>query len=59
MSELTIAEPIPGWFAMENRSELQRLIEKHGVKTVIEVGSFLGLSAVWFAQRVEHVFCLK
>ena len=50
--------PIPGWFAEENRRELARLIEQHNIKTVIEVGSFLGLSAVWFAQRVEHVYCI-
>lgn len=51
-------EPIPGWFALENRRELHRLIECHQIKTVVEVGSFLGLSAVWFAHRVEHVYCV-
>ena len=25
---------------------------------MIEIGSFLGLSAVWFAQRVEQVYCI-
>jgi len=58
MSEVTMMEPIPGWFALENRRELHRLIECHQIKTVVEVGSFLGLSAVWFAQRVEHVYCV-
>lgn len=50
--------PIPGWFAEENRSKLSDLITSHDVKTVVEVGSFLGLSAVWFAQRVNHVHCV-
>ena len=54
MSEI----PIPGWFAQENRAKLAELIVAHNIKTVVEVGSFLGLSAVWFAQRVEHVYCV-
>jgi hypothetical protein len=58
MSELTITEPIPGWFADENREELSAIISHRNIRTVIEVGSFLGLSAVWFAQQVEHVYCI-
>lgn len=50
--------PIPGWFAQENRGGLAQLIGEHDIKTVIEVGSFLGLSAVWFAEWVEHVYCI-
>ncbi len=49
---------ISGWFAPENRIELDRLIEEHGIETVTEVGSFMGLSAVWFAQRVRQVNCI-
>ena len=49
---------IPGWFHPENASQLERLIAKHRISTVIEIGSFLGLSAHWFAQRVNHVFCI-
>lgn len=50
--------PIPGWFGDENRRELARLIAEHDVKSVVEVGSFMGLSAVWFAQRVDSVTCV-
>ena len=50
--------PIPGWFARENRLNLAKLIIKCNIKSVVEVGSFLGLSAVWFAQRVEQVHCV-
>jgi hypothetical protein len=50
--------PIAGWFAPENRAKLEELIVRHNIKTVVEVGSFLGLSAVWFARRVEHVYCV-
>lgn len=49
---------IPGWFAEENRLELEWLIATKNIKSVVEVGSFLGLSAVWFAQRVEQVYCV-
>ena len=54
MSEINI----PGWFAQENRDELETLIQMRKIRTVCEVGSFMGLSAVWFAQRVEQVFCV-
>ena len=51
-------EPIPGWFAEESRVELERLILQHSIRSVVEVGSFMGLSAVWFARRVEQVYCV-
>jgi len=49
---------IPGWFPQENADQLERLIAEYQVKSVIEIGSFLGLSAVWFAHRVDQVFCI-
>ena len=49
---------IPGWHHPVNRFIQDRLIQEHDIRTVIEVGSFLGLSAVWFAQRVETVACI-
>lgn len=49
---------IPGWFPQTNKDTLTKLIEEHNVKTVIEIGSFVGLSAVWFAERVEHVLTI-
>lgn len=50
----------PGWFAPENQNALYDLIREHGVKTVVEVGSFLGRSALWFATDplIEHVYCV-
>lgn len=50
--------PIAGWFGEDNRRELARLIAEHNVKSVVEIGSFMGLSAVWFAQRVDSVTCV-
>lgn len=49
---------IPGWFAPENQANLARLIAEHEIRSVIEIGSFMGLSAVWFAHRVEQVTCI-
>lgn len=52
--------PIPGWFADENRAWLARLIESREIRSVVEVGSFMGLSAVWFAQQrdIHSVHCV-
>ena len=58
MSDYRRDIPIAGWFAHENQRELFRLIQQHDIRTVAEIGSFMGLSAVWFAQRVEHVYCI-
>lgn len=54
----TFEDEIGGWFAPENRAILAQLIVEHRIKTVIEIGSFLGLSASWFVRRVEHVTCV-
>ena len=49
---------IPGWFPTTNKETLERLIKEHNVKTVLEIGSFVGLSTAWFAERVEKVFTI-
>lgn len=46
---------IPGWFPTTNKETLEYLIKKYNIKTVLEIGSFVGLSTVWFAERVEKV----
>jgi hypothetical protein len=50
----------PGWFAKENQEQLARLIAQHSVRTVAEIGSFMGCSAIWFASQpgVEMVYCI-
>jgi glycosyltransferase involved in cell wall biosynthesis len=47
-----------GWFGDENKRNLERLIAKYNVKTVCEIGCFLGYSTAWFARRVEKVYCV-
>jgi len=51
---------IPGWLSDENREQLEDLIAVHDVRSVIEIGSFMGLSAVWFAShpQIERVTCI-
>lgn len=49
---------IPGWFHQHTADTLTKLIQEHGVKDVTEIGSFLGKSAVFFATRVEQVYCI-
>lgn len=51
-------DAIPGWFGMANRSNLQRLIQEYSISEVIEIGSFLGQSTIWFAQRVPVVYAI-
>ena len=47
-----------GWFGDDNKRKLEELIAKYNVKSVIEIGSFLGYSTAWFARRVERVTCI-
>lgn len=41
-----------------SRRRLASLIREHQVTSVIEVGSFVGLSACFFAERVDDVVCV-
>jgi autotransporter strand-loop-strand O-heptosyltransferase len=51
---------IPGWFDPANQKQLESLIKQHDIHSVIEIGSFLGLSAAWFAKhpQIEYVTCI-
>lgn len=49
---------VVGWMPPNVRTSLQSLIDEFQVESVIEVGSFLGLSACWFAERVGSVVCV-
>lgn len=49
---------IRGWFMQENRDTLAALIVQCQIRTVLEIGTCFGLSAGWFAQRVERVTCV-
>lgn len=40
-----------GWFPEENKETLSRLINEHNIKTVIEIGCFLGKSTAWFVEQ--------
>jgi hypothetical protein len=51
-------DEIGGWFHPNNRRHLDRLIKEYNIQSVLEIGSFLGLSAIWFARRVPQVTCI-
>lgn len=51
-------QQVAGWMNDGMRDTLQMLIDKFQVTSVIEIGSFIGLSACWFAERVESVTCI-
>lgn len=40
-----------GWFPTENANALDSIIEKYNIKTITEIGSFLGRSTVFFASK--------
>jgi predicted O-methyltransferase YrrM len=55
---MTEIPEIFGWFPQANQDELVQLIEKHEIETALEIGTFLGRSAVWIAKRVQHLWCI-
>ncbi len=56
---MTYERSMTGWFGKESQDKLTELIDKYNIKTVIEVGSFVGMSAEFFAlQNVERVWCI-
>lgn len=48
---------VMGMMSEGSRARLDWLIREYDVRSVIEVGSFMGLSACFFADRVEQVTC--
>ncbi len=48
------------WLCPGNQQKLDELIEKHEVRSVLEIGSCYGASAVWFARhpQIERVTCI-
>ena len=46
---------LAGWLSLGNATHLRRLIRDHDVQSVLEIGSFCGLSTLLFAMYVPHV----
>lgn len=44
-----------GWFPDKSRDILEKLIKDYNIKSIIEIGCFLGRATVWFATRVDKV----
>lgn len=53
-----VQQEIFGWFSEGHRRALDTLIKNNHVRTVLEIGTFLGKSAAWFAARVDTVTCV-
>lgn len=49
---------VPGWMPTDVQHILSSLLDEFEVDSVIEVGSYLGFSACWFAERVSDVVCV-
>lgn len=48
-------QDIFGWFPAQNAETMDWLIEENEINSVIEIGSFLGRSTAFFAERVDIV----
>ena len=51
-------EPPDAWLYPHVAAKLDELIRKHNVRTVLEIGTCYGASAIFFAQRVDRVACV-
>lgn len=49
---------IPGWFLDHAKAKVGDLIERYAIRSVVEVGCWLGHSTAWFAHRVDCVTCV-
>ena len=49
---------VVGYMSEGSRFRLDRLIVEYEVRSVIEVGTFVGMSACFFAERVDQVVCV-
>jgi predicted O-methyltransferase YrrM len=46
---------LDGWYSLANRKAIKRLISAYKVNTIVEVGSWIGLSTVDMAKKIpEH-----
>ncbi len=49
---------VVGYMSQQSRWRLDQLITDYKISSVIEVGSFVGMSACFFAERVDQVTCV-
>ncbi len=49
---------IIGWFPKESEVFLETLIKENNIRTVVEIGSFVGKSTVFFAQHCDKVYAI-
>lgn len=49
---------IAGWFHQESQDALEKIIKENDIRTVAEIGSFVGKSTAFFAGLVEKVYAV-
>lgn len=47
-----------GWFPIESERFLEQSIKENDIKTVIEIGSFVGKSTIFFARHCDKVYAV-
>lgn len=55
---MSAADSIKGYLHVEVAARLMQLISDNDVHSVIEIGSFVGKSAVFFSELVDTVICI-
>lgn len=53
-----VPKNVHGWFTDPKKKTIERLLKENKVKIILEVGSWLGQSALFFADRCQYVICI-
>lgn len=53
-SSVTLPKKLLGWFSPSNQKNLKIIIKEKKPSTIVELGAFLGLSAVFFARNMPE-----
>lgn len=51
-------DPMDAWLYPHVAKKLEELIKRHDIRTVLEIGTCYGCSAIWFGKRVDRVYCI-
>jgi predicted O-methyltransferase YrrM len=50
-----VVEIVPGWFARVNAAGLYRMLRSERPRTIVEIGSYLGRSTVFFGRAIKQL----
>jgi len=53
-----VEKNVHGWFSKNKMVVIDRLLKEYELRIIVEVGSWMGQSALFFAERSEFVICI-